>query len=226
MTLRYCPQCGSEQKEKANFCTKCGQASARQKNGRAIETPMSKRMAPPKSDPIPKAKLAIIGLFAFIIVVLLFIFYNYLTIEEHSVIAAQPVVGDGRLYESRTVSMIDVDSRVDNGYLIFSLNDVLEHELVRVEYERGTTNIPVLSYISPKGKLVTAISISEPCNATRFTIIDGAIKCDNCNAKWEVGTMQALSCCPNNYPDPINSEIVGNEVRVPLATLENWRRRL
>jgi hypothetical protein len=226
MTLRYCPKCGSGQKEKANFCTKCGRAFSQPKNGRAIETPMSKRMAPPKNDPMPKARLAIIGLFTFIFIILFFIFYNYLTIEEHSVIAAQPVVGDGRLYENRTISMVDVDSRVENGHLVFSLNDVLEYELVRVKYDSGTTNIPVLSYISPKGKLVTAISISEPCNATRFTIIDGAIKCDNCNAKWEVGTMQALSCCPNNYPDPINSEVIGNEVRVSLSTLEDWRRRL
>ncbi len=227
MSSLFCPQCGSEQKSQAKFCTQCGESLIREplKEPDAA-APTSQRSAPPAKDPMPKAKIAIAGLFGIVVLILLIIFYNYLTIEEHGVIAAQPVVGDGRFYENRTVEMVDVSSQVRDGHLIFSLNDVLEHELVRVEYRGETTKIPVLSYISPRGKLVTAISISEPCNATRFTIIDGAIKCNNCDAKWEVGTMQALSCCPNNYPAPINSEVIGNEVRVAISTLENWRRRL
>ncbi len=226
MTSRFCPQCGTEQKAQAKFCTQCGESLIGKVIDQPLTTPMSKKSAPPNRDPMPKAKIAMAGLFGMIVVILLIIFYNYLTIEEHGVIAAQPVVGDGRFYENRTVEMVDVTSQVRDGYLVFSLDDVLEHELVRVEYKSETTSIPVLSYLSPRGKLVTAISISEPCNATRFTIIDGAIKCNNCNAKWEVGTMKALSCCPNNSPDPINSEVIGNEVRVAISTLENWRRRL
>lgn len=225
MSKRFCPQCGSEEKVSAKFCTQCGELLTQNK-GETVTTPLQTRTAPPERDPVPKARIMILGLFGVIVVILLIIFYNYLTIEEHAVIAAQPTVGDGRIYDDATVNMVDVPSHVRDGYLIFSLDDVLNHGLVRVEYEGSTSIIPVLSYVSPKGKLVTAISISEPCNATRFTIIDGAIKCDNCNAKWDVGTMQALSCCPNNYPDPINSEVVGNEVRIALSTLENWRRRL
>lgn len=226
MTSRVCSQCGTGQKENAKFCTQCGNSLDRITSAQPDTTSINKRTVPPKKDPMPKVKMAIVGLFGIIIVILFIIFYNYLTIEEHDVIAAQPVVADGLFYENRTVEMVDVTSHVRDGYLIFSLGDVFEHELVRVEYISGTATIPVLSYISPKGKLVTAISISEPCNATRFTIIDGAIKCNNCDAKWEVGTMKALSCCPNNYPDPINSEIIGDEVRVAVSTLENWRRRL
>lgn len=225
MSNRFCPQCGSEQKMHARFCTQCGKTIEGEGGGTG-PSPMQKRTAPPERDPMPKARMLILGMFGVIVLILLIIFYNYLTIEEHAVIAAQPTIGDGRFYEDRTVNMVDVPSQVRDGYLIFSLNDVLEKDLVRVEYQSPTATIPVLSYISPKGKLVTAISISEPCNATRFTIIDGAIKCDNCNAKWEVGTMKALSCCPNNYPDPINSEVVGDEVRVAISTLEDWRRRL
>jgi len=224
MATTFCPDCGKEQKASSRFCTQCG-ASVIQSNEN-YETPMQKRTKTPDRDPMPKAKIAIVGLFTVIVLILVFIFYNYLTIEQHGVIAAQPEVGDGRLYENRTVEMVDVASEVRDGYLVFSLDDVFEYELVRAEYKGATKEVPVLSYISPHGKLVTAISISEPCNATRFTIIDGAIKCNNCNAKWEVATMKALSCCPNNYPDPINSHVVGNEVRVPIATLEEWRRRL
>ncbi len=224
MAATFCPDCGSEQKASAKFCAQCGASIAQSVSNQT--TPMQKRTKAPDRDPMPKAKIAIAGLFGIIVVILVIIFYNYITIEEHGVIAAQPTVGDGRFYEDRTVEMVDIESEVRNGNLVFSVDDVLEYELVRVEYKGSTAEVPVLAYISPHGKLVTAISISEPCNATRFTIIDGAIKCNNCDAKWEVATMQALSCCPNNYPDPINSEVVGNEVRVPISTLENWRRRL
>jgi hypothetical protein len=221
MQNRLCPQCGVEVTVNAKFCRHCGMSLTQH-----TITPVRARMQTPKRDPMPKAKMFIVVFFGMIVLILFLIFYNYLTIEEHGVIAAQPTVGDGRFYENRTVEMVDITSHIRDGYLIFSLDDVFQHELVRVEYRSSTASIPVLSYISPKGKLVTAISISEPCNATRFTIIDGAIKCDNCNAQWEVGTMKALSCCPNNYPDPINSDVIGNEVRVSLNTLENWRRRL
>jgi hypothetical protein len=221
MQKSLCPQCGVEVNANAKFCRHCGRSLTEH-----TITPMRARTQSPKSDPMPKAKMFIVVLFGIIVLILFFIFYNYLTIEEHGVISAQPTVGDGRFYENRTVEMVDITSHIRDGYLIFYLDDVFQHELVRVEYQSPTASIPVLSYISPKGKLVTAISISEPCNATRFTIIDGAIKCNNCNAQWEVGTMKALSCCPNNYPDPINSDVIGNEVRISLSTLENWRRRL
>lgn len=224
MSKIFCPQCDSEIKSSAKFCPQCG-STVGESSGEQ-PTPMENRTKKPDKDPMPKAKFAIAGLFGVIVIILIVIFYNFLTIEEHGVIAAQPTVGDGKFYEDRTIEMVDVPSHVQDGYLVFSLDDVFEHELVRVEYDGPTAEIPVLAYISPKGKLVTAISISEPCNATRFTIIDGAIKCNNCDARWEVGTMQALTCCPNNYPDPINSEVVGNEVRVPITTLEDWRRRL
>jgi uncharacterized protein len=225
MASRFCPQCGSEQKDTAKFCTQCGAAAGPAETDRPMQA-RDLRTAPPAKDPMPKARYLIGGLFAAILFILVFIFYNYLTIEEHGVFARQPTVGDGRSYAERTVEMVDIPSRISDGYLVFSLDQVFEHELVRVEYQSPTATIPVLSYISPHGKLVTAISISEPCNATYFTIIDGAIKCNNCNARWEVGTMQALSCCPNNYPDPIASEVIGNEVRISLTTLEEWRRRL
>jgi uncharacterized protein len=225
MTSRTCKQCGTTLNDTAKFCTNCGTPVA---TGTETKQPIQQRdrTSPPKKDPMPKARFAVIGFFGAIVVILILIFIRFLTIEEHGVIAGQPVVGDGRNYENRTVEMVEVGSEVRDGHLVFSLDDVLQHELVQVEYRGETAIVPVLAYISPKGKLVTAISISEPCNATHFTIIGNTIKCNNCSANWDLNTMQAYACCPNNPPDPIPSQTVGNEVRVAIATLENWRRRL
>ncbi len=224
MTSRFCTNCGHELKAASRFCNECGTPVAPEKT-QSVNIP-STHTGQSAAATVPKAKRLILGLFALIVAILVFIFINFLTVEEHGIIAAQPSIGDGIDYTDRTVDMVDIPSRIENGFLVFSLSDVRTHQLVRVEYQHATATIPVLAYISPKGKLVTAISISEPCNATRFTIISNAIKCNNCPANWELNTMQALACCPNNPPDPIPSEVIGNDVRVALSTLENWRRRL
>jgi uncharacterized protein len=224
MAGRYCTNCGAELKVGAKFCTECGTAADAPGVSLPGKTRNTERIR--KTDASPKAKRVIIGLFALIVLILVYIFINFLTVEEHGVIAGQTTVGNGVDYTNRTVEMIDIPSRVENGFLIFSVDDVRQHELIKVEYQSATATVPVLAYISPKGRLVTAISISEPCNATRFTIIDNAIKCNNCPANWELNTMKALACCPNNPPDPIPSQVIGNEVRIAVTTLEQWRRRL
>jgi uncharacterized protein len=224
MARRYCTNCGIELKEGAKFCSECGTAA----DAAGVSQPekVQNTIRAQRADTSPKAKRVILGLFALIILILVFIFINFLTVEEHGVIAGQATVGSGVDYANRTVEMIDIPSRVEDGFLVFSLDDVRRHELIKVEYQSATATVPVLAYISPKGRLVTAISISEPCNATRFTIIDNTIKCNNCPANWELSTMKALACCPNNPPDPIPSQVTGNEVRVAVTTLEQWRRRL
>jgi uncharacterized protein len=224
MATRYCTNCGHALKDKAKFCTNCGTAVITNETSQPATS--SKTEPEPRSNRVPIAKRVILGLFVIIVLILIFILVNFLTVEEHGVIAGQAIVGDGIDYTNRTVEMIDISSRVEDGFLIFSLDDVRQHQLVKTEYQGATAIVPVLAYISPKGRLVTAISLSEPCNATRFTIIDNAIKCNNCPAHWELNTMNALACCPNNPPDPISSQVVGNEVRIAVSTLENWRRRL
>lgn len=167
-----------------------------------------------------------IGVFAVIGIYLLITLYNYIYFDEHDVIAAQPVVSDPVDYSDREIPMTEITGTVKNGYFIFPLEEVLNHKLVRLEYPGPTAVIPILAYISTKGKLVTSISISEPSNSSRFTIINNEIHNNNCPSHWELDSMRALACCGNNYPDPIPSSVRDGKVMIAISTIENWRRRL
>lgn len=129
-------------------------------------------------------------------------------------------------YGDREIPMTDIQFRVDNGYVIFSLDDVIQHRIVFINYHGPTSPIPVMAYISPNGKLVTAISINEPCIETRFKIVGNDIKAEKCRAIWDMNSMEAHICCTNNYPDPIPSEVTERTVRIPERSILSWNRRL
>ncbi len=171
-------------------------------------------------------RYVLIGIFAIIGVYLIVTLYNYIYFEEHDVIATQPVVSDPVDYTDREIAMTEINGTVEDGYFTFPLQEVLDHKLVRLEYQGPTAIIPVLAYISTRGKLVTSISISEPSNSSRFTIMNNEIHNNNCPSHWELDSMRALACCGNNYPDPIPSEVRDGKVMIAVSTIENWRRRL
>ncbi len=224
MSRLICSQCGKELTASARFCPSCGTAVA------PAETPEPDRPAVQKNTSgnqiSSKLRIGLIAVFALIGIFLVVTLYNYIYFEEHDVIAAQPVVSDPVDYTDREIAMTDITGTVENGYLTFPLQKVLDHKLVRLEHQGPTAVIPVLAYISTRGKLVTSISISEPSNSSRFTIINNEIHNNNCPSHWELDSMRALACCGNNYPDPIPSEVREGKVMIAVSTIENWRRRL
>jgi len=153
-------------------------------------------------------------------------FLRELTRDEHPVISKQPILSEPIDYTDAKIEMVDVASRVENGSIIFSLDEVKKFRLVRIHYKGHTADTPVLAYISGEGRLVTAISRSEPDNATTFSIEGTSIKCGNCPANWQLNNMKANACCPRNYPDPIPSKVVGNEIHIAEDVVANWKSRL
>lgn len=224
MQFRTCPQCNNEINATARFCSSCGAVVAQQEHSATPKATDHKNVSPYKiSSPL---RYVFIGIFAIIGVYLLVTLYNYIYFEEHDVIAVQPVVSDPVDYTDREIPMTDIAGTVENGYFTFPLQQVLDHKLVRLEYQGPTAIIPILAYISTRGKLVTSISISEPSNSSRFTIINNEIHNNNCPSHWELDSMRALACCGNNHPDPIPSIVRDGKVMIATSTIENWRRRL
>ena len=68
--------------------------------------------------------------------------------------------------------MTDVSANVENGKISIPLDMVKEKKMVRFEYKGNGVKIPIVSYITPAGKVVTAVSMCEPCRSTRFHIKD------------------------------------------------------
>lgn len=219
-----CPQCDTEIKATARYCPSCGTAVTQESSSPANQ-PVSRESESPQRMS-SALRYGLIGLFALIGVYLLVTLYNYIYFEEHDVIAGQPVVSDPVDYTEREIGMTDITVTIENGYVTFPLQLVLDHKLVRLEHQGPTAVIPVLAYISTRGKLVTSISISEGSNSSRFTIIGNEIHNNNCPSHWELDSMRALACCGNNYPDPIPSEVRDGKVMIAVSTIENWRRRL
>jgi hypothetical protein len=215
MNTKNCPSCGNIVKPDGSFCTKCGVSLKQDTN-----TQSSARR---KSSPV---RYLVFGSFIAILAILIIILVQFITLEEHNIIARQPVVTESVDYGEREIPMTDIQFRVENGYVIISLDDVIQHRIVFINYQGPTSPIPVMAYISPIGKLVTAISINEPCNETRFKIVGNDIKAEKCRAIWDMNSMEAHICCTNNYPDPIPSEVTGNEVRISERTILSWNRRL
>jgi predicted nucleic acid-binding Zn ribbon protein len=218
MNKKKCPSCGNTIKADARFCPQCGAALTEQPDVQSKQPADRRRSS--------FARYIVIGSFIVIIAILLVILIQFITLEEHNVIARQPVVTEPVEYGDREIPMIDIDFRIEDGHVIFSLDDVLNHRIVFIDYQGPTSPIPVMAYISSKGKLVTAISLNEPCNATRFRIAGNDIKAETCRAVWDMNSMEAHICCPNNYPDPIPSEVTGEEVRISERTILSWNRRL
>lgn len=154
------------------------------------------------------------------------IFLAYVNPSVHPVIKQQPVVASPADYDSNFVTMTNVSFREEGNDIVFSLSDLRQQRLIRFEYVCTTTTRPVMAYIAPDGKLVTAISISDHCGSTEFKIKDNKIYCAHCPSVWDMMTMEAYACCAKYYPDPIPSRVVGNEVHISKDIVEKWAGRL
>ncbi len=171
------------------------------------------------------AKKVIIGIFAAVIGILLLLVFQFITYEEHSIIAQQPVVSEPVHYTGESLGMTEVKATQHNGYFILSLDEIKQNKFVRAWYDAPTTEIPVVAYISPKGRLVTAIGITEPCGNSDYTIVDNHIHCSNCTGEWDMNSMTAFGSCPKYNPDPIPSKVDGDDVLIAVNDLNGWNRR-
>jgi uncharacterized membrane protein len=164
---------------------------------------------------------------AVLIVAMAIIFTRNLPGGDHPVIKEQPTVVQSVNYDGAKLTMTPVSSRVENGFIVISLMDVIEKKMVAFSYEGKTKRVDMLAYINPQGKLVTSIAMCEPCNSKSFHTESQDIVCDNCGTRWNFTTLEGISgSCQKYPPDPIPSQIVGNEVRIKEKLVADWKMRI
>jgi uncharacterized membrane protein len=214
-----CRQCGREVSDSARFCTACGAA--------VEATTAIKPSDTVRGDfaPSPTRRIALV-VFPIAVAALIFVFTQYITPSLHPVIRNQPVVAGEQAYDSATVSMVDISAREEGDQLVFSLDDLRRNKLVRFSYSGQKTERAVMAYLASDGRLVTAISLSEHCGSTEFTLKNNMICCARCPSRWDMMTLEAYACCAKYYPDPIPSRVVGREVYVAKNKVEGWAGRL
>lgn len=211
-----CSHCGGDLNHEAKFCPSCGTA--------VVQVVPASQVQPLK----PKSRTRKVAMVLFPVVILagLGIFVVYLNPAAHPVIKSQPVIEGANGYGTGSYTMTTLSAEESGGDLVFPLEVLKKHRLIRFEYRGGKTPRWVMAYIAPNGQLVTAISISEHCGSTEFTIKDNKIFCARCPSNWDMMTMEAYACCAKYYPDPIPSRIEGNNVHVAKASVEQWAGRL
>lgn len=144
--------------------------------------------------------------------------------RSNSLAGAQVV--DGVEYNQQTNEMKPVSSVVRNGVIELPLQAIKDNKLVSFSYRAGATEVPLLAYITPSGKLVTAVSMCEPCRSTKFHIEGDILVCNSCGTRWELETLRGISGgCLGYPPDALGNKVQGENVLIKVQDVLNWKPR-
>ena len=221
----YCSQCGKPVIQGADFCTNCGASLTGKKPvRREWKDKLEKVLSGHQQEKRSRFRTPVIA--GCIVLAGVWVFVN-LPKAGNKIINAQPVVVAGTKFPATGQQMLDIPSRVENGRIILPLDLVKEKKFVAFNYQMPNSVVPLLAYVSGEGKIVTAISMCEPCNSHRFHIKGEELICNSCGSKWKVDNLEAISgSCGKYPPDAIPNAVVGNEVRIDAQLAATWQRRI
>ena len=215
--MKVCPQCQAKNDDASNSCKKCGFLMA----GSSFKDKREKVLGEKKS---PR------NLIFLIIIALLLGGGVFWVIQRKTTvnpkIASQQKVIEGVDYSGQTIPMTDIGAKVENGKISIPLDVVNEKKMVRFEYEGKDVKIPLLAYVTLAGRIVTAISMCEPCRSTRFHIQDKALVCNACNTEWSLETLKGIKGgCMNYPPEVIPSTIEKDRILIEEKVVLDWKPR-
>lgn len=221
----FCPKCGKSVVPEADFCNHCGASLTGKKPAR--QEWQSKR-----EKVVGKGALKGRHRWKFLAIAGVLVTVGYLVISNlpkggSPVINAQPPVTAGVSYPVADLPMFDTPSAVEGENIVVPLDLVREKKFVAFAYNGPNGMVPLLAYVSTKGKIVTAISMCEPCNSRRFHIRGNKIVCNSCGTTWELDSLEPLSgSCGKYPPDALPNMVVGKQIRIDKHSVENWRPRV
>jgi len=217
--MKNCPKCQTKNEDSSNFCKQCGSELPSSTFQDKREKVLGEQK---KTFPWVLASLVV---FALILggVAYWFIFGGSSTSSN---IPSQKVTGRVD-YTGQTVAMTDIQAKVENGKISIPLDAVTEKKIVRFEYEGHGLKIPLLSYITLAGRVVTAISMCEPCRSTRFHIKDKTLVCNACYTEWNLESLKGIKGgCMNYPPEIIPSTVEKGRVVIDEKVVLNWKPRV
>jgi uncharacterized membrane protein len=223
--INYCPQCGKKINGKIKFCPSCGykitEGPTANHNGSN-----SKRERVLNQKNI-RNKKGIITAGVIVLFVSAIIFYiNAKPSKEEVVIKQQPKITDAVNYPLTRFDHFYSIAFARDGKIILPLDVVKEKKFVKFDYQGTNSSIPLLAFITEDGKVVTAISLCEPCDSKDFHIQGSNLICNSCGTTWDLNNLDAISgSCGKYPPDPVPSKIVGNEIQIDEYVVTSWTRR-
>ena len=217
--MKRCPKCQTKNDDSSNFCKKCGSelsASSFQDKREKVFGEQKKKF------PWMLVSLILVAC------VLGGIAYWLIPggTSGQSNIPSQKVTGRVD-YTGQTISMVDIQAKVENGKISIPLDVVMEKKIVRFEYEGQGVKIPLLSYITLAGRVITAVSMCEPCRSTRFHIKDKTLVCNACNTEWNLDSLKGIrGGCIDYPPEVIPSTVEKGRVVIDEKVVVNWKPRV
>lgn len=131
----------------------------------------------------------------------------------------------GAKVEPRVVVMTGIRAKVEGNKIVIPLNTIRKYELVYVECQ-GLSTVPLLAYVGPSDRIITAISFSEPFKGTRFHIVGGDLVSNVCGTVWNLETHQGVSgSCTEFPPQIIPNQIQNGKVLIDKDIVANWKPR-
>ncbi len=218
--MRACPKCQTKNQDSSNFCKKCGSKLS----GSSFQDKKEKVLGEKRKKPywvlISLAVLAI-----------LLAGTSYWIIDGNTgsnpKVSTQPKLNEKVDYAGQNIVMTDVQAKLENGNISIPLDVVKEKKMIRFEYGNNGNKIPLLAYVTPSGRVVTAISMCEPCRSTRFHINEKKIVCNACGTEWNLETLKGIQGgCLNYPPDVVPSTIVKDRIQIDEKFITQWKPRV
>jgi len=218
--MRACPKCQTKNQDSNSFCKKCGFQLSGSSFQDKKEKVLGERKRKPYWVPISLAVVAVVlaGV-------------GYWLIKGDSAadprVSSQPKVSGKVDYAGQKIVMTDIQAKVEKGKISIPLDVLKEKKMVRFEYENNGNKIPLLAYITQTGRVVTAVSMCEPCRSTRFHINDKKIVCNACGTEWNLETLKGIQGgCLNYPPDVIPSTIEKDRIQIDEKNITQWKPRV
>ena len=218
--MNACPKCQTKNQDSSRFCKKCGfqlsNSSFQDKKEKVLGEKKRKYFWIPISLAVVAAVLIVVG---------------YWVIQgstgANPKVSSQPKVDSSVNYTGQTIRMADIQATVQSGKISIPLDVVKEKKMVRFEYQANGVYVPLLSYITESGKVITAVSMCEPCRSTRFHIKDKTIVCNACATEWNLETLKGIQGgCLNYPPDVIPSTIEKDRILIEEKIVKEWKPRV
>jgi hypothetical protein len=133
-------------------------------------------------------------------------------------------------YSGKTIKMSEISSKIENGEIKIPLAELKEKSIVWFDYNVKKW-VPLMAYIAPSGKVVTAVRMCEPCYrqgvTQTFHIKGNELVCDTCDTTWLLENLKATTQwgCPDHPPQTLANKISGDYVTIKESDVLSWKMR-
>jgi uncharacterized protein len=220
--MKACSKCQTKNQDSSQFCKKCGVKLS----GSSFQEKKEKVLGKKRGN-LPWKVISLASVAVVVVAGFAYWFTQKGNLPTDPKIATQPKVAEKVDYTGQTIAMTDVSVRVENGKISIPVETVLEKKMVRFEYEGNGVKIPLLSYVTRNGKVITAVSMCEPCRSTRFHIRGTTLVCNACGTEWNLDTLKGIQGgCLNYPPDLVPSTLVQNQIQIDEKIVAQWKPRV